>query len=48
MDLSECLTEDSEILIIENSKKRRIIRKKEPQRTKIYHKPFNHAEFIGD
>ena len=48
MDLSECLTEDSEILIIENSKKRRIRRKKEPQRTKIYHKPFNHAEFIGE
>lgn len=48
MNLSECLTEDSEILLIGNSKKRRIIKKKEPQRTKLYHKPFNHAEFIGE
>lgn len=43
MDLSECLTEDSEILLIGTKRK-----KGDKNQTKIFWKDFNHAEFIGE
>lgn len=46
MDLSECLTEDSEILLISTNRKRR--KKEDKNQTKIFWKDFNHAEFIGE
>ena len=47
MDLSECLTEDSEIYLISDKKKKKN-RRDESHPTKIYCKKFNHAEFIGE
>ena len=47
MDLSECLTEDSEIFLISNRPKKKSIRD-ETRPVKIFHKDFNHAEFIGE
>ena len=47
MDLSECLTEDSEIYLISERQKKKKIRD-ESKPVEIFSKDFNHAEFIGE